>query len=124
MTGPGAPRFTPGDVRQFRREVRERRGDLEELRGDLRSLGVDAAELEDIVAALRALDDERVYRDLDEIERLQAAAIQRLKEFEYALRRQVEGADEERLFLSGSDEVPPDYRELVEEYYRALSGRP
>jgi len=29
-----------------------------------------------------------------------------------------------RLFLSGSSEVPPGYRELVEQYYRELSERP
>ena len=44
-----------------------------------------------------------------------------LKEFEYVLRRSLRGAGEERLFLSGADEVPPEYRELVEEYYRALA---
>jgi hypothetical protein len=31
------------------------------------------------------------------------------------------GAERERLFLSGTDEVPEGYRKLVEEYYRALS---
>jgi hypothetical protein len=83
--------------------------------------GVDVGEIDNLLAYLRSLDDRRVYGDLDEIERLRSEVIQGLKEFEYVLRRQVDGPQDERLFLSGSDEVPPGYRELVEEYYRNLS---
>jgi hypothetical protein len=75
----------------------------------------------DVIAGLRALDDQRVYGDAEEIARLQAAVIRGLKEFEYTLRRQLD-ADDERLFLSGSDEVPEGYREMVEDYYEALAG--
>jgi hypothetical protein len=43
-----------------------------------------------------------------------------LKRFEYGLRRRA-GADTDRVLLSGSGEVPPEFRRLVEEYYRSLS---
>ena len=46
--------------------------------------------------------------------------VQGLKQFEDGLRRQLEGGERE-IFLSGSEDVPPGYREMVEEYYRALS---
>jgi hypothetical protein len=82
---------------------------------------VDVGEIDNLLAYLRSLDDRRVYGDLDEIERLRTELIQGLKEFEYALRREVVGPQDERLFLSGSEEVPPGYREMVEEYYRNLS---
>jgi hypothetical protein len=70
---------------------------------------------------MRQLENPRLFDDPAEFERLRQAVVESVKQFEYALRRQAEGADRERLFLSGSDEVPPGYRELVEEYYRALS---
>jgi hypothetical protein len=31
------------------------------------------------------------------------------------------GAEQARLFEAGADAVPPEYRELVEAYYRSLS---
>ncbi len=108
------------DVRQFRREFAERRGEAEALRQELARQGVDVSALAEVIAGMRALDDARVYGDLAEIERLQATVIRGLKEFEYALRRELD-ADEERLFLSGSDQVPEGYREMVEKYYRSLA---
>jgi hypothetical protein len=64
--------------------------------------GVDVGEIDNLLAYLRSLDDRRVYGDLDEIERLRSEVIQGLKEFEYVLRRQVDGPQDERLFLSVS----------------------
>ena len=43
-----------------------------------------------------------------------------LKRFEYDLRRKV-GDAADRALVTGSDEVPPEFRKLVEEYYRSLS---
>ena len=42
---------------------------------------------------------------------------------QYTLRRQLIGPEAERLFLSGSDEIPAEYRAMVEEYYRRLAER-
>jgi hypothetical protein len=55
------------------------------------------------------------------VRRLQEAVIEGLKEFEYSLRRQLRSDEEGRLYLSGSEDVPRGFRELVEEYYRELS---
>ena len=41
----------------------------------------------------------------------------------HAVRRQFEDSESGRLLLSGLDEVPQGFKELVEEYYRALSNR-
>ena len=46
----------------------------------------------------------------------------RLKRLEFGLRREVEGAPDGRAALGGSDDVPDEYRALVEEYYRKLAG--
>ena len=46
-----------------------------------------------------------------------------MKRFEYALRRKVEG-EANQVLLSGSDEVPEQFRKLVDQYYRSLSKAP
>ena len=47
--------------------------------------------------------------------------LEQLKRFEYQLRREVDGESEE-LFLAGSDEVPTGFRDLIDEYFKALAG--
>lgn len=115
--------FRQDDIRQFRDEFRARAGDLEALRQRMRSEGIDVSTLSDVLARLRQLDSRAAFDDPAEIARLQQAAIEGLKEFEYALRRELQGPESDRLLLSGSDEVPEGFKELVEEYYRALSNR-
>jgi molybdenum-dependent DNA-binding transcriptional regulator ModE len=119
--GPGG--FTPGDARQFRRELRQRVGEADALRRELRTDGVDVSDLENIIARLRALDDRLAYGDPRALAQLRTEVIQGLKEFEYGLRRELLGDESQRLILGGSEEVPDGYRELVEEYYKALSER-
>jgi hypothetical protein len=53
---------------------------------------------------------------------LQAAAIDKLKKFEFSLRRKVENGNES-LSLSGSDQVPEGFRQAIEEYYRSLAKK-
>jgi hypothetical protein len=43
-----------------------------------------------------------------------------VKRFEYGLRRRLEGAGNQ-ILLSGSDEVPEQFRRMVEQYYKSLS---
>lgn len=111
-------------MRQFQREFRQRRDDANRLRQDLRAEGIDVGDLENAIAALGRLANVRTFDDPEEVARLQADVLRGLKDFEFALRRDI-GAQVERFFLSGSDDVPVQYRELVEAYYRSLSeGRP
>jgi hypothetical protein len=84
---------------------------------------MDARELEEVLRGLRRLEDERVYQDASELTRLQGQVADSMKRFEYALRRKVEG-DANQVLLSGSDEVPEQFRKLVEQYYRSLSKAP
>ena len=69
---------------------------------------------------MQELDDTRVYQDSEEIARLQTYLREELKRFEYRLRREVD-VENEDLFLASSDDVPPGFRDMIEEYYRALS---
>jgi hypothetical protein len=94
---------------------------LAELRQELRGQAIDTERIDEILQQLQALERDRTFNDPAEVRRLQEAAIEGLKEFEYALRRELRGDEEGRLYLSGSQDVPSGFRELVEEYYRELS---
>jgi hypothetical protein len=126
---PGQPRgsaepgqFSPEDVRQWRREADQRRRELQELQSQLRAEGIDTGELDRVISGMRDLGVGDTYEDTRSAIRLQRELLQGLKEFEYGLRRALTGPDPERLEQVGSDKVPPEYRDLVEEYYRALAG--
>jgi len=69
---------------------------------------------------MRELDSDRAYKDANELQRLQSFVAEGVKRFEYNLRRQA-GADADRAVVAGSEDVPPEFRSLVEEYYRSLS---
>ena len=78
-------------------------------------------ELEEVLRGLRQLDDDRVYKDAKELERLQTLVGEGLKRFEFGLRRKVEDAQVDQPTLNTSDEVPRGFRDQVEEYFRSLS---
>jgi hypothetical protein len=112
--------FSPEEIRQFRDEARRWIGEGRQLRDMLRQQNLDARELEEILRKLRELEDGRAYRDMNELLRLQTFVTEGLKRFEYDLRRRV-GDDADRALVTGADEVPQEFRKLVEEYYRSLS---
>ena len=110
-------------MRQYRGEVRQYTNQVEQLRRALQGQKMDAKELDEVLRGLRRLDDDRVYQDAAELTRLQSAVADSMKRFEYSLRRKVEG-NSNQVLLSGSDEVPDQFRKLVEQYYRSLSKAP
>jgi hypothetical protein len=112
--------LSPEDVRQFRGEVRQWLNEAADLRRRLTAENVDPKDLDEILRRLRQLDDDRIYRDASELQRLQTFVTDGMKRFEYSLRRQTEQKDKE-VVLSGADEVPDAFRPLVEQYYRSLS---
>ena len=117
---PGAADWEPEDIRQWQREYRERAGEVEELRRLLEQEDFAAGDLSEIIERMQELDDLRTYQDAEEIARLQTFVLEELKRFEYRLRREISEESEE-LFLAGNDDMPPEFRELVEEYFRVLS---
>ena len=60
------------------------------------------------------------YGNLEGIDKLQTAALEKLQAFEFGLRKKV-NPDQDSLALSGSDEVPAGFRSQIEEYYRQLA---
>lgn len=119
----GAVPFAPEEMRQLAREMRERRGEADQLRRELARQGVDVRELERAIERMRQLERSDTFDDPEELARLHGAVVEGLKSFEFTLRRTVEGAERDRLVLGGSDEVPPGFRQLVEEYYRSLARK-
>jgi len=120
---PGGRYFNNDDIRQFRGEIRQWTREGEQLRRLLQGQRMDPKELDAILRNLRQMDDDRVYQDPQELLRLQAQVNEGLKRFEYGLRRKIEG-NNNQILLSGSDEVPEQFRKLVEQYYRSLSKAP
>jgi hypothetical protein len=116
-------RFTGEQVRQFRAEARQRVLDAEQLKRLLTGQKIDAKELEEILKGLRKLDDESAYANPETVARLEQSVTDNIKRFEYTLRRRLD-ANASQVFLSGTDDVPEQYRKLVEQYYRSLSKGP
>jgi hypothetical protein len=120
----GGRRLSRGEIRQSRSEARQRIQEAVELQRILEEEGLNQQQLSEVIGALRQLDRESVYLDLAELNRLQSQIVEGLKQLEFGLRRELEGEGQDRVFVSGSDEVPTGFRRLVEEYYRALSRSP
>jgi hypothetical protein len=119
----GDPRTSAGgDARQFSREFQRRRQAAEELRDDLREQGVETRELDGLISELRRL--ERPTNDPGGLDELQAALIERMKTFEFSLWRRFNAGAGGGPALGSSGQVPPEYRAMVEEYYRSLARRP
>jgi DNA-binding transcriptional MerR regulator len=118
----GNGRFSSDDVRQFTREFQELNRDAQQLRQQLQAAGVNPQELEGAMRDLRQGENQSAYSDPKGLEKLQQAALERLKQFEFNLRRKIDGGNES-LALSGSDEVPAGFRQAIEEYYRSLAKK-
>ena len=105
----------------MRREGRVRLGEARALGELIERAGADPRELEAMMNAMRALDRASTYDDPEEAIRLQAELVEGMKQLEFQLRRLFGTEDEDRLLLYQSGDVPEEYRELVEQYYRELA---
>ena len=114
--------FTAEDLRQFDRELQQRQQDLEALRGELRRERMDTADLDQVLRQMGDLNLLGLNRDPLALESLRRDIVEGLRQFEYRLWRDLRGADTERVYLGNSDQVPPGYRELVDEYFRKLAN--
>ena len=129
--GQGAPggigrgeSFTVEEARQLSRELRARRDAARELRRSLQGSGVDTKALDRAIARLGALDGASVLGNTAALEQLRAGVVEDLKGFEFALRRTLGAAESSGPALGGSEQVPPQYREMVNEYFKSLSTKP
>jgi hypothetical protein len=125
MPGAGAPNSGApglGDARQLAREMQERIADAEALRRDLQQQGFDTAPLGRAIEGMRAAERmQRTGDDTHTASDLRAQLLDRLKAYEFTLRRAVEGADAPRVMQSRPGEVPASFRAWVDEYYRSIA---
>src|SRR5581483_8083016 len=105
--------FTPGEVRQYRDQARYWTNETQQLRDQLRNDGVNTADLDEILRQMRQLDDDHVYKDPRDLERLETEVAEGLKRFEFGLRRKVEDTANDQPTLANTDEVPRGFRDLV-----------
>ncbi|MDT8368824.1 MAG: DUF4175 family protein [Longimicrobiales bacterium] len=120
----GTPQpFTDEEIRQYRREFEARIRDARELRSALQDEGRtdEVRELDAAIEALERLSDPSIFDDLPQVGLLQESLRDNLGRVEFSLRREVRGEASDRAALTGSGEIPSEYRRLVEEYYRALA---
>jgi uncharacterized protein DUF4175 len=115
-------RWDPNDIRQWRGEYRQWVNDAEALRRQLQATGINPRDLDDIIRDLRMFDNDRLYADPNGLAKLQASVIDRMKKYEFSIRRKTE-AGNDSLSLSGSDQVPDGFRQAIEEYYRSLAKK-
>jgi hypothetical protein len=109
-------------IRQFRREIAERTLDAQALRQALQQAGVPTKDLEEVVRQLRQLDSETAFKDPLGVQELTNAALETLKKFEFDLRKKLDKSSN-ALFLNGNEEIPANFRNLIEEYYKSLAKK-
>src|SRR5690606_16468703 len=124
--GGGGMGVVPGGApseRQRTRELAERRSEAEELRREMTRQGADVGDVDRLLEQMRELERGRVWEAEDEVRRLQDAIVDGWKLVEFRLLRAAlagEGDPPAERRLEG---IPPEYREAIERYYRALAGR-
>jgi hypothetical protein len=115
----------PGDIdpRQWQREMEER---LREIQGIRQGMGRDNPLVGDLDRAIRGLQNairSRTPGDPAEIERLAQQIIDPLRSVELELSRALQLImAKDNIRSIQEDEIPSDYRKLVEEYYKKLGG--
>ena len=114
--------WTAEDMRQWQRQAQEWQADAEALRRQLTEAGVNTREFDQILRDLQQINNPQAYVDPQNLAALQAQALDKMKKFEFGLRKQLDGGDQP-LSLSASDEVPSEFRQAIEEYYRSLAKK-
>ena len=78
----------------------------------------DVKTINDVSQALAAAGNKA--GNTQEFEKFATQALEKLKSFEFDLRRRV-NAGNDQMYLSGSEEVPPAFRKSIEDYSKAIS---
>jgi hypothetical protein len=112
-----------GDLRQIRNQANQLANDVQELRRQMQGGGGgepdDLRSLDEVLNGLRSLG---ATADPQSLEQLSSQALEKLQRVEYDLRKKVDSANQQ-LFVQGSDEVAPQFRKPVDDYFRELSKR-
>ena len=107
---------------QIGREWDERTRDAEQISTLLR--GIDprmARDIAQLAREMRRIDAARIFGDPEAVRRLRSQILNGFKQLELDLFRELADSDREQLRTAFEEEIPPEYRSRVEEYYRRLA---
>lgn len=124
-SGDSRPGLSNGAARDFRNQARQLATDAQDLRQRLQQSGAtqkDLQSVDDIAKMLKGLDSDKAATDPNGLQQLAASALEKLTKFEWDLRKRVDTTND-ALYLSGTDEVPATYKDLIDQYDRALSKK-
>ena len=111
-------------MRQIQNQAQQLAKDAADVGQQLRKAGIqpkDLTPIDDVVKALQALGSDKV-KDPKGLQELYQTAVDKFKALEFEIRKRVDTSNEQ-LFLSGSEDMPPQFKSLIEEYYRALTKK-
>ena len=106
-----------GDVRQWANQATQLANDTQELRNQLQQAGVGGKDLSPSTRSSRRcarLATSATTRTWATCESLYSAAVDKFKELEFELRKRTDTTNEQ-LYLSGSEDLPPNFRALVDD---------
>jgi flagellar motor protein MotB len=112
-------------MRQIANQARQLATDAADVRRQLSQAGVqpkDLAPVDDVVKALQALGNEKSPQNPKGLQELYQTAVDRFKVLEFEIRKRVDTSNDQ-MFLSGSEDMPPQFKALIEEYSRALAKK-
>ena len=113
------------DLRQLANQAKQLASDANDVRRQLQQAGVnqkDLAPVDEVVKALTALGNENNLKNPGQLQDLYATAVQKFKALEFEIRKRVDTSNDQ-MFLSGSEDVPPAFKSLIEQYYRTIGKK-
>ncbi len=124
-SGDARPGLSNGDARDVRNQARQLANDAQALRQRLQQSGAtgkDLQSVDEVVKLLRGMDSDKASNDPRGIQELAATALDKLTKFEWDLRKRVDTSND-ALYLNGTEDAPSAYKDMIEQYYRALSKK-
>ncbi len=110
----------PGSIRrEWNQRLDEAKRIRQSLSGTNPELGREATRL---LQQMLQADLERILNDPGEVARLKSSVIDGFHELELQISRNLKDQEDNFLRPVNEDEVPPEFRDRVEEYYRRLSS--
>jgi hypothetical protein len=81
--------------------------------------GKDLQAVDEVARALKEMSKETAYKDPLGMQQLMQTTLDKMKKVEFDMRKRLDTTNDQ-LFLSGSEEVPSNFKSLVDDYTKAL----
>ena len=111
----------PEEIESFRRDFAERRAMFDRIAGVFTADEHGARDIERLLGEMHAIEQNEDFENPQRAMQRQQHLIARLKELELRLKSDQDSHKTDALPLTGNENVSPQYRSQVEEYFRSLS---